>query len=240
MFASLLDSFAGLVYPQKCLVCGGLVGSRSDGIACTACWENAELFSGWETLCIKCGAFLSRAEPVFETRCGKCGDHDYDRARSIGIYKGAIASCVVHLKRSPFVGQRLADLLASGFDQHFASETTLIVPVPLSEKRQRERGFNQAGVIARVLSRRTVMPVDEYSLVRRFHTPLHRAGMDEKARALSVRNAFEVRRPKLIAGQNVLLVDDVLTSGATASNCAKALKKSGAPLVNVLTLGRAV
>ena len=69
---------------------------------------------------------------------------------------------------------------------------------------------------------------------------MHRIGMDEKARELTVRKAFEVTRPKLIEGQNILLIDDVFTSGATASYCAKVLKKHGAAKVNVLTLARAV
>ncbi len=68
---------------------------------------------------------------------------------------------------------------------------------------------------------------------------MHRAAMDKKAREMTVRNAFQITRPKLIADQNILLVDDILTSGSTASHCAKALKKSGASKVNVLTLARA-
>ena len=86
----------------------------------------------------------------------------------------------------------------------------------------------------------TGITIDKLSLSRKIHTPIHRAAMDRKARDLTVRNAFEISRPKLVNGANVLLIDDVFTSGATASQCAKVLKKAGAKKVSVLTLARAV
>src|SRR5260370_1334885 len=116
----------------------------------------------------------------------------------------------------------------------------LIVPIPLSKQRKQERGFNQAEIIAAELSRVSGIPVDASSLIRKFHTPIHRMGMDQKAREITVKNVFEVVRPRLIAGKNILLVDDVFTSGATASFCAKVLKKNGAVKVNVFILARAV
>ena len=118
---------------------------------------------------------------------------------------------------------------------------TLIVPVPLSRQRQRERGFNQAAdhrKITRVKS--FVSRWMPSALSRTSHSPIHRVGMDRKARDLSVKNAFTVARPKLIAGQTILLIDDVYTTGATLSYCAKALKKSDAVRVDVLTLARAI
>ncbi len=103
-----------------------------------------------------------------------------------------------------------------------------------------ERGFNQAEIIAKSVANITGIPVDSHSLVRTTHTPMHRVGMDKRARELTVVNAFKVVRPNLIKGSRILLVDDVFTSGSTASNCAKALKKAGAERVKVLTLARAV
>jgi ComF family protein len=114
------------------------------------------------------------------------------------------------------------------------------MPVPLSPKRKGERGFNQAEVIGRFLSGKIGIRLDTFSLVRSKHTPMHRAGMDRKARDLTVKNAFEVFRPNLVKGQSVVLVDDIFTTGATASYCAKELKKKGAVSVRVVTLARAV
>jgi ComF family protein len=115
----------------------------------------------------------------------------------------------------------------------------LIIPVPLHPERERERGFNQAVLLARELSRLSGLSLDEYSVVRRVHTERHRAGMDAKARRQSVAEAFAVRHPESVAGQLVLLVDDVFTTGATVSACASALKEAGAAEVFVLTIARA-
>lgn len=151
-----------------------------------------------------------------------------------------MAASVLHLKTTPSVPDRLANLFRILFGDTFQQVTTLIVPVPLSKKRFMERGYNQASILGRILSEASAIPMDENSLVRKVHTQKHRAAMDKKKREITVRKAFEVKRPKMIDGQHILLVDDILTSGATASYCAKALKKNGAASVNVLTLARAV
>ena len=116
---------------------------------------------------------------------------------------------------------------------------TVQLPVPLHASRERERGFNQAVVLARELARATKLPIDDYSLVRRVHTERHRAGMDARSRRDSVEGAFEVRRPEPIAGRRVLLIDDVFTTGATVSECAAVLKSAGGTAVYVLTIARA-
>ena len=118
-------------------------------------------------------------------------------------------------------------------------EADLIIPVPLHSSRERERGFNQALILAQALARLARLPLDEHSLVRQSQTKMHRAGMDAKARRLSLVDAFRVRHPKLVAGKRVLLVDDVFTTGATASACAAELVTAGADKVFVLTLARA-
>jgi ComF family protein len=114
------------------------------------------------------------------------------------------------------------------------------MPVPLHEERLRERGFNQAGEIANALSKLSGLKVDEWSLARMIHTERHRAGMDERARRESVENAFDIRRPRLVENENILLVDDVFTTGATVSSCARALKNAGAGEVFALTIARPV
>ena len=111
--------------------------------------------------------------------------------------------------------------------------------MPLHPKRERERGFNQAALLAHALARQTGLPLDERSLVRTTHTAQHRAGMDARARRETIESAFQVARPRLVAGARVLLVDDVFTTGATVSACAHALKEAGAAAVFVLTVARA-
>jgi ComF family protein len=149
-----------------------------------------------------------------------------------------LRASILELKREPHVARRLALLLHEVQMRPPLETAALIVPVPLYADRERERGFNQASVIARELARLSRLPLDEHSVVRRLHTERHRAGMDAKSRRQSVAAAFAVRHRDLIAGKRVLLVDDVFTTGATASACAKALKDSGAEEVFVLTIAR--
>ena len=115
----------------------------------------------------------------------------------------------------------------------------VIVPVPLHPARERERGFNQAAVLGRVLAERSGLPLDEWSLVRVAVSERHRAGMDARGRRETVEEAFAVARPRLVRGERVLLIDDVFTTGATVSACAAALTAAGAREVYVLTVARA-
>lgn len=238
MFRKILDSMLAVAYPQACQSCGKSVEKAPDGVACEFCWQRTQIFSGAETLCAKCGAFLQTGAADFQTFCHRCDAHFYDAARAVGIYGHGLKASVLHLKREPFVAACLKKLLVSRFENSAFCAADLIVPVPLSNKRIAERGFNQAAVLARILAARTDLKIDENSLVRSVDTPMHRAGMDAKARASSVKNAFAVKRPKLIEGKKILLVDDVFTSGATVSNCAEILKKNGAHQVYVLTLAK--
>jgi ComF family protein len=240
MFHKIYDSLLAVVYPQACQICENSVENSSEGIACGDCWQKTRIFSGAETLCHKCGEFLHENPTDFETFCRRCDEHFYDAARAVGIYENALSASIVHLKNEPFVARNLQKLFLSAFENSSFQDAAKIIPVPLSRKRLLERGFNQAAVLARILAKHTKIDLDEKSLVRSVHTPMHRAAMDRKAREMTVKNAFEVKRPKLIEGENILLVDDVFTSGATVSNCAEVLKKKGANKVYVLTLARAV
>lgn len=239
MLQQVYDSLLALAYPQNCQVCQNSVESAADGIACRDCWLETRIFSGREVLCRKCGAFLRESEKPTEAFCHLCDEHFYDRAKAIGIYEKALAASVIQLKTNPFVARHLRKLFLSAFFDADFRDATLIVPVPLSKRRLLERGFNQADVLAATLSRKIRIDVDYRTLTRTTHTPIHRVAMDRKAREMSVKNAFVVERPKLIENQKILLIDDVFTSGATASDCAKALKKKGADKVYVLTLARA-
>jgi ComF family protein len=238
MFHKIFDALLTLAYPQACQICENSVENLADGVACYSCWEKTRIFFGAETLCRKCGRFLQAKPTNLETFCHLCDEQFYDSALAVGIYEDALAASVLHLKREPFVAKRLQNLFISRFQNSNFQDISLIVPVPLSKKRRLERGFNQAEVLARILAKQTRIKFDEQSLIRKIHTPMHRAAMDNKAREMSVKNAFEVKRPKFVEDEKILLVDDVFTSGATVSNCAKTLKENGARQVCVLTVAR--
>jgi competence protein ComFC len=235
------DATLALVYPQACAACGRSVESRHDGVTCDRCWNATHLFSEDDTLCWKCGLFTEAAisrEKRERVRCGQCDDDAFTAARACGFYEGALRASILELKRQPRVAQRLALLMFDTLQRRPLNGANLIIPVPLHPSRERERGFNQAALLARELARLGRLPLDEYSVVRRLHTERHRAGMDSIARRKSVNGAFAVRHPDSIAGRRVLLVDDVFTTGATVSACAAVLQDAGAAEVFVLTLAR--
>ncbi|HEX5701624.1 MAG TPA: ComF family protein [Pyrinomonadaceae bacterium] len=236
------DSVLALVYPQRCSACDRSVDSRHDGVACSSCWDATRIFGEGDTLCWKCGALSTAtvAEEKRQTvRCGRCDADSFTGARACGLYEGALRASILALKREPTVARRLLQTLRQTQQRAPLAEVDLIVPVPLHASRERERGFNQAVVLARELARATKLPIDEYSLVRRVYTERHRAGMDARARLDSVEGAFEIRRAEPIAGRRVLLIDDVFTTGATVSECAAVLKSAGGTDVYVLTIARA-
>src|SRR5437870_543524 len=239
---SLLDSAVALVYPQACAVCGQSVESRTDGVACSPCWNATRIFDPEDTLCWKCGAFTPASiseDRRKNIRCGQCDADSYSAARAVGFYEGALRASILSLKREPHIARRVSELILAAQQREPINQATLISPVPLHPERERERGFNQAAVLGGSLSRLSNLPFDEHSVMRRVHTALHRAGMDARARRDSVAYAFAIRHPERIAGQSILLVDDVFTTGATASACAAKLKEAGATEVFVLTVARA-
>jgi len=240
---TLCDAALALVYPQGCAACGvASVERRADSPACASCWKRTRLFTVEDTLCWKCGTPAAGGVPVEKretVRCRRCEPEAFTAARACGVYEGALRAAVLSLKREPHVGDRLTRLLLETQCRTPLASATLIVPVPLHAERERERGFNQAALLGRALASRSNLPLDELSLVRVTHTEQHRAGMDARARRESVEEAFCVARPRLVEDEYVLLLDDVFTTGATVSSCARALRAAGARAVFVLTVARA-
>jgi ComF family protein len=164
---------------------------------------------------------------------------EFNVARAVGPYEGALRESVLQLKQRPHVASQLEALLIAAAKREPLSSSTRIIPVPLHKKRLQSRGFNQASIVAEVLSKGLQLPLDEVSLVRVSSTEKYRAGLDAKGRRDTVAGAFEVRHPRLVENENILLVDDVFTTGATVSACAAALLGAGAQNVFVLTISRA-
>src|SRR5437667_3178611 len=162
--STLYDAALALVYPQACAVCGGGVESRRDGVACAACWRATRLFADDDTLCWKCGAF-TRANVSEERkrsiRCGQCDQDGFNAARACGFYEGALRASVLELKREPHVPSRLARLMLATQQRPPINSADLIIPVPLHPGREHERGFNQASLLARSLSRLSRLTLDE-------------------------------------------------------------------------------
>jgi len=229
---NLYDAALTLAYPQICVICGSSVEQRRFGVTCAECWKGTRIFAGDEEICGKCGA----PGPV---RCGRCEEMAFTVARAVGMYEGALRESVLQLKRQPHVPHYVGSLLVEAMRREPLSSSTRVAPVPLHPKRLKSRGFNQASIVAEAVSKAVKLPLDEVSLVRVSTTEKYRAGLDRKGRRDTVAGAFAVTHPRLVEGENILLIDDVFTTGATVSACAEALANAGAGNVFVLTVARA-
>jgi ComF family protein len=242
--ANLRDAALATLFPTSCRVCGAMIESWRDGLACAKCWEDIEGSNWLASYCAKCGLPLQPLPShvsINERRCGRCDGMAFTCARACGPYEGALRESVLWLKTHPQLSPRLRRLLIATFssatDLH-SSES--IIPMPLHASRLAERTFNQSEIIASALASSTGLRLDTASLVRVKKTEMHRAGMGARERSASLRKAFHVRAPRLIENRIVLLIDDVMTTSSTAHESAQTLLEGGARAVNVLTLARAV
>jgi len=229
----LLDAFL----PPLCLACAGPV--QQPGQLCASCWNGARFIA--PPLCACCGAPFELAMPE-GTLCGAClaEPPPFARARAALSYEGVGRDLVLGFKMADrtYCAPAFAEWLART-GAALLAEADLLVPVPLHRWRLLARRFNQAALMAHELSRRTGLQVLPDALVRLRSTP-SQASLRAAERAANVRGAFAVRRgaKSKLEGRRVVLIDDVLTTGATAGACARALLKAGASSVDVLTLAR--
>jgi ComF family protein len=237
-----------LVFPPFCPVCQARLEQGRRDPLCGLCWERIERISG--SCCRLCGLPFSefasiRADrrPVGRSLCGRCRRRvpAFSYARSAARY-GEVTREALHAFK--FGGRRalaapLGDLLAEmGTPRLPIGDPDLLVPVPLHPRRERERGFNQSLLLARRLGHTWRLPVRADVLERTVATA-PQTELTREARRTNVRGAFALRRPELVAGRHVIVVDDVFTTGSTVSACALCLKRGGASAVGVLTVARA-
>jgi ComF family protein len=186
--------------------------------------------------CRICGRSVERH--TFGVVCQACWKTQiFTDMVAVGWYESALRETVLMLKRQPYLPRHVVELLVGR--ARSLAPVSRVVPVPLHEERLRSRGFNQAAIIGREMSRALRVPLDEISLVRVSSSEKHRTGLDAKGRWDSVAKAFAVRYPRLIEGEDILLVDDVFTTGATVRACQTALENAGAKSVLIMTLARA-
>jgi competence protein ComFC len=189
-----------------------------------------------EFFCASCRTPFQNAFPLDANgRCALCrsGLRGFDAAYSFGAYEGVLRE-LIHLYkygRVRTLARPLSGLLAQALPRDEAFDAA--VPVPLYWRRRLQRGFNQAELLARGLSQRTGIPVVK-ALGRLRPTPAQ-AGLSNSARRQNVSQAFRARS---VQGKRILLIDDVMTTGATAASCAVALKQAGARRVALLTVAR--
>ena len=239
----LFDSLVSVLFPATCVVCQCPVEALGCGVVCRPCWQRVGQLDGF--LCDLCGyAFASRNLPAGTMLCAACrrGFFSFDFARSYGRLEDPLQEIIHQFKYGshPSLARPLARLLHALWVQDCRDlAPDMILPVPLHKARQRERGFNQAWLLARHLSRWTQVPLLDRVLVRHRSTTAQ-AGLSRKQRRRNIQGAFRVADRAAIRGRAVLLVDDVFTTGATLNECARILRKQGAHRVDVVTIARVV
>jgi ComF family protein len=239
-----LGALASVLLPAPCRICEKELLSASRVPVCAECLAAIAPLRG--TLCARCGRLmLSPVAAVLpEPHCQLCrrGAYDFDLARSFGVYDEAMVRAIVLLKYhavkplGEWLAERLAETVAAAPEKLAAD---VVVPVPLHPLRQRERGYNQAELIARPLARRLGLPLKPYLLARTRPRP-EKLKLTRRERWLSVRGAYAMRGTGRIDKVRVLLVDDVFTTGATLDACSRALRGAGAARVVGLTVARVV
>jgi ComF family protein len=206
---------------------------------CPACKEKIKFITG--DLCPVCGTTFFDS-PAASHLCGNCMENKtyFSCARAVVSYETIILHAIHQFKYGSniSIGARLASFMANfSFPDVDFTDYSLIIPVPLHIKRLRQRGFNQSLILAHALAKKWQIPVN-FSLLKKHKFTLTQTGLNKAERNKNIKGAFEVSDKKKIAGKNVILVDDVYTTGATINECAKTLTKAGAQKVTALTLAR--
>ncbi len=232
-FKALLD----LLLPPFCLACEKPLGPAPELLFCPDCLERLHYIKS--PLCPCCGRVYLVA-PGGDHHCGACltTPYHFSRARALFLYEEPLKK-VIH--RFKYQGKTACLPSLARLARHLPNipeeeRPDWIVPVPLHPTRLRERGFNQALLLARAF-----FPKDRRitaNLLIRSRSTEPQTNFNGSARRTNLKNAFAVVNPQLFAGKKILLIDDVFTTGTTVNECARVLKKAGASEVMVLTLAR--
>jgi len=233
-FTALLDVFL----PPICHICHSFIPNADTLHICPVCRERLLPISS--PLCPTCGIpFLGTGD---DHRCGACLIHPphFDAARSAFLYEGAIRDLIHSFKYNQQTQLRypLALLtleVAFGIMQNH--DLDILIPVPLHRSRLRQRGFNQAVLLGRVLSHHLLIPM-RFDILARTRRTEPQVELSAAERRHNVKGAFSVHKPDTIIGRRILLLDDVMTTGSTMDECAHELKKAGASTVIASTIAR--
>ena len=227
-----------IFFPDECRVCGEALRGYTRVPVCGRCLSAPQALEV-EYFCSQCKTpFQNRFPLDVAGRCALCraGARGFDAAYCFGFYEGELRELIHLLKYAGMkpLAKPLGEFLSRALplDEPFDA----VVAMPLHWRRRFDRGFNQAALLAKQVARRRQLPV--LNVVRRVRSTRTQTGLTNAKRRENVSGAFRMRRGRRLEGLRILLVDDVMTTGATGSACAAVLKRAGARSVTLLTLAR--
>ncbi len=230
----LIDKILGLFYPKRCLLCDEVLPFNAATYVCKPCRDNVmEL-----TMCIcrKCG------KPHIDPHDDICFDckkkqHYFRQGRALWTYEGIVKKAIHRYKyhHRQALGKGFAQELSRFYRQNIPWDIDLIISVPLHPLKLKQRSFNQAAYLATLFGRELGIEVNNNLLIRTKNTQPQK-DLTDLERILNVENAFEFNQKYACVNQNVLILDDIYTTGNTIDNCAKELLAHGARNVYFLTL----
>lgn len=248
--ANVAESLFATLFPADCRICGEPLIRIARLPVCEACLDSIHPIAG--TLCSVCGERIATGyalqEVEGEVLCGLCRrlEPAFAKASAYGSYESGLRDLIHMLKyqgvrpAANVLGRMLAEAIAD-LETGWAPSSVLVIPVPLSAAKFRTRGFNQAELIART-ALKLIASRDHYALatdvLERSRDTQSQIGLTPHQRRANMRGAFRVKDRGRLSGREVLLVDDVFTTGATASECARVLRRAGAARVWVATVAR--
>ncbi len=232
------ESALDILYPREiaCEVCGNKLCKTDDKAifgVCAWCMDLLPLIK--DPFCEKCGK-PKKAETELCTECD--GEHiHFEQAMSVFEYTASVQRLIYRFKYrgEQYLSHVLGGLLAKRLKEQRNWEYSAIVAVPLHKKRQRERGFNQAALLASTVAARLDVPVLPDALARTKETSVQ-AGLGRQERFANLRQAFHIKDKEGIKGKRIILVDDIFTTGSTVNECSRVLLEAGAEKVYVLTV----
>jgi competence protein ComFC len=236
--SELFQAAVSLLYPATCAVCGKNL--RAGEYLCNGC--EAKIVRIAPPFCERCSEpFEGSISIAFS--CANCAHRTIYFDAAVAAYRGrGIVRDVIHefkYNRQIHLRHLVGRWLCAALDDERLRnrQFDIIVPVPLHSARQRERGFNQASVLAELLSAHTSIPCRP--MLKRLRYTTTQTALDRSERMENLHNAFRLRKNTDVRGLRVLVIDDVLTTGSTLSECARVLKRAGAKSVHAATAARA-
>ena len=229
-----IETAVTFLYPAQCRACEKQLGLESVPYMCNTCWHDiVTIKPPW---CKICGI------PNTEGLCDECATNPprYGKLRSIAIYEAVLQQAIRLFKfeKRTTLAAHLAQLIVEHIpDDCNITDYDYILPVPIHKKRLRERGFNQSTLLAKGIAKATGVSVETDALIRQKNTS-PQSSLDRNARQTNIIGAFELLREEVVRGKNILIFDDVFTTGATVREAVKVLWNADPTEIDILTLAR--